>query len=164
MPVSELLRGFPPIVGPRPRILILGNMPSAMSLASNEYYGNPRNAFWRIIADIYDFDADAPYADRVTALGEHDVAVWDVLQSCRRVGSLDAHVQRDSMVPNDFAEFFNQHPAIDRIVFNGAAAQANYLRLVPDTLTIGQVRAPSTSPAHTMAYPNKLSAWRAALG
>jgi hypoxanthine-DNA glycosylase len=162
--VSELLHGLAPIVGERPRVLILGNMPSVMSLTARQYYGNPRNAFWRITAEVIGFDAAAPYAERVTALRRHGIAVWDVLRSCRRVGSLDSAVERNSMVPNDFRQFFDDHRGIELIVFNGAAAEANYRRLVLIDPSPPSVRLPSTSPAHTMAYADKLDAWRTVLG
>ena len=162
--MAEVLHGLAPIADERCRVLILGNMPSAMSLAAQQYYGNPRNAFWRITGAVYGFDADAPYADRVHALRACGVAVWDVLRSCRRVGSLDSAVVRDSMVPNDFTQFFADHRRIERVVFNGAAAEANYRLLVPNGPAPASVRAPSTSPAQTMLYADKLDAWRAALG
>ncbi|MEW2483782.1 DNA-deoxyinosine glycosylase [Mycobacterium sp. NPDC049093] len=160
--MSELLHGLDPLVGQLPRVLILGNMPSVMSLASGQYYGNPRNAFWRIAGALFGFDAAAPYPDRVSALCAHRVAVWDVLRSCRRVGSLDSAVERDSMVPNDFAAFFAAHPTVERLVFNGAAAETNYRRLV-GTPPLPSLRAPSTSPAQTMRFEGKLAAWRSAL-
>ncbi|MGW4096918.1 DNA-deoxyinosine glycosylase [Mycobacterium sp. NPDC004974] len=161
--MTELLHGLDPIVGEAPRVLILGNMPSVMSLTAGQYYGNPRNAFWRITGSLFGFSADAPYPDRVRALCAHNVAVWDVLRSCRREGSLDSAVERDSMVPNDFAVFFALRPTLDRVVFNGAAAEANYRRLV-GTPALPSVRVPSTSPAQTMRYEDKLDAWRTALG
>ncbi|CRZ18105.1 DNA-deoxyinosine glycosylase [Mycolicibacterium neworleansense] len=160
--MTELLHGLDPIVGETPSVLILGNMPSVMSLASGQYYGNPRNAFWRITGALFGFDADAPYSDRVNALCTHRVAVWDVLRSCRRVGSLDSAVERDSMAPNDFAAFFGSHPTLQRVVFNGAAAEANYRRLL-GAPPLRSVRVPSTSPAQTMRYEDKLEAWRPAL-
>lgn len=160
----KLLRGLPPLTGPTPRTLILGNMPSVLSLASGQYYGNPRNAFWRIVADILEFDSQAPYPDRVAALTAPDLAVWDVLAACRRAGSLDSAVERDSMVANDFRTFLTEHPQIALVVFNGAAAEANYRRLVRDAPPITSVRVPSTSPAQTMAYADKLAHWRTALG
>lgn len=162
--MTELLHGLAPIVGEQPRVLVLGNMPSVMSLTVQEYYGNPRNAFWRITAEVIGFDAAAPYAERVIALQRHGIAVWDVLRSCRRVGSLDSAVERDSMVPNDFSRFFDDHRGIELVVFNGAAAEANYRRLVRVEPSPPSVRLPSTSPAQTMRYADKLGAWRAVLG
>ena len=160
--MSELLHGLKPLVGDRPQLLILGNMPSVLSLASGQYYGNPRNAFWRIIGSLFGFDADAPYSERVTALRAHRVAVWDVLRSCRRDGSLDSSVRPDSMVPNDFEGFFTAYPTLRRVVFNGAAAEKNFRQLV-GTSPVHGVRAPSTSPAQTMRFEDKLTAWRAAV-
>lgn len=161
--MTELLHGLAPIVGAGPRVLILGNMPSAMSLSSGQYYGNPRNAFWRITGTLFGFSACAPYPDRVAALSTHRIAVWDVLRSCRRTGSLDSAVERDSMVPNNFDAFLAEHPTLERLVFNGAAAESNFRRLV-GTAPLPSVRAPSTSPAQTMRFEDKLEAWRAALG
>lgn len=161
--MGELLHGLDPLTGGTPRTLILGNMPSVMSLASGQYYGNPRNAFWAITADVLGFDAAAPYEQRVTALIAHEIAVWDVLRSCRRAGSLDSAVERDSMVPNDFGTFLRSHQQIDLLLFNGAAAEANYRRLVQHASRVPTIRLPSTSPAHTMRYADKLAHWRTAL-
>lgn len=160
MPRPPLLRGLPPIADPDSRLLILGNMPSVMSLAAAEYYGNPRNAFWRIAGELFGFEVDEPYPRRVEALRRNGVAVWDVLHSCRRPGSLDSAVDPASMVANDFAAFFAAHPAIERVYFNGAAAQHNYARLVRIDADVSYLRLPSTSPAQTMSYTDKLAAWR----
>lgn len=160
MPRPPLLRGLPPIADPDARLLILGNMPSVMSLAAAEYYGNPRNAFWRIAGALFGFEVDEPYPRRVEALRRNGVAVWDVLHSCRRPGSLDSAVDPASMVANDFAAFFAAHPAIERVYFNGAAAQHNYARLVRIDADVSYLRLPSTSPAQTMSYTDKLAAWR----
>lgn len=162
--MGELLHGLPPIVGADPTVLVLGNMPSALSLAHGQYYGNPRNAFWRICAVIFGFDPNAPYEQRTAELTRHDIAVWDVLRSCRRDGSLDSAVERDSMVPNEFGAFLTANPKIDLLLFNGAAAEANYRRLVRDAPAIPSIRLPSTSPAHTMRFADKLARWRTAMG
>ncbi|OBB04481.1 DNA-deoxyinosine glycosylase [Mycobacteriaceae bacterium 1482268.1] len=160
---GPLLEGLPPIVDARARTLILGNMPSAMSLAAGQYYGNPRNAFWRITGDIFGFDPALPYAHRTAALRGCRVAVWDVLRQCRRHGSLDSAVERDSMIANDFESFFSAYPAIARVFFNGAAAETNFVRLAGVDRPLRYQRLPSTSPAQTMAYPDKLKIWRDAL-
>ncbi len=160
MPRPPLLQGLPPIADPDARLLILGNMPSVMSLAAGEYYGNPRNAFWRITGALFGFEPDEPYPQRAEALRRNDVAVWDVLRSCRRAGSLDSAVEPASMVANDFPAFFAAHPAIERVYFNGAAAQRNYTRLVRVDIAVRYHRLPSTSPAQTMGYADKLAAWR----
>jgi hypoxanthine-DNA glycosylase len=160
---TPLLHGLPPIIDEGARVLILGNMPSVMSLGEQAYYANPRNAFWRITGEIFGFDADDPYDDRTVALTAHGIAVWDVLRSCRRVGSLDSAVEPDSMVANDFGQLFERHPQITRVFFNGAAAEKNFNRFFRVTPDLRYRRLPSTSPAQTMRYAAKLAAWREAI-
>lgn len=157
---SPTVRSFPPLAAAGARTLILGNMPGVVSLQAGQYYAHPRNAFWRITAELFGFDAAAPYDDRVCRLTAAGVAVWDVLQSCRRIGSLDASVEPNSMVPNDFASFFATHPDITMVCFNGAAAEKNFTRLVRVDHPVRSLRLPSTSPAHTLSYEAKLAAWR----
>jgi len=159
---SPLLEGLPPIGSSDARLVILGNMPSVLSLASGQYYGNPRNAFWRIIGELYGCAPDGPYEERTAVLDRHRIAVWDVLKHCRRAGSLDSAIEPDSMVANDFESFFAGQPNVEQVLFNGAAAERNFTRLVhldvPATL-----RLPSTSPAQTMRYADKLAIWHRAL-
>jgi hypoxanthine-DNA glycosylase len=159
---SPLLEGLPPIGSPDARLVILGNMPSVLSLSSGQYYGNPRNAFWRIVGALFGCAPDVPYEQRVAMLDRNDIAVWDVLKHCRRIGSLDSAIEPDSMVANDFGSFFAAHPNVERVYFNGAAAERNFTRLV-DLDVPGTLRLPSTSPAQTMRYADKLAAWRAGL-
>jgi hypoxanthine-DNA glycosylase len=160
---TPMLHGLPPIVGEGAHTLVLGNMPSVMSLAAQQYYGNPRNAFWRITGELFGFAADDPYDDRTAALRAHGIAVWDVLKSCRREGSLDSAVEPESMVPNDFRRLFEAHSGISRVLFNGAAAEKNFNRLVRVAPDLRYRRLPSTSPAQTMRYADKLAAWRQAI-
>ena len=162
------LRSFAPIAGSSARVLILGTMPGAASLKAREYYAHPRNAFWRILAAALGFDCTLDYATRTQALVDADIAVWDVLRSCEREGSLDARIDPASIVVNDFAGFFRRHPGIDRVCFNGATAEALYKRHVLDALAAtvrpSYVRLPSTSPANaSISAAAKARAWRAAL-
>jgi hypoxanthine-DNA glycosylase len=160
---SELLQGLAPIIGEGAEALILGNMPSVMSLGAQQYYANPRNAFWRITGEIFGFDASEPYDTRIAELKDNRIAVWDVLRSCHRVGSLDSAVAPDSMVANDFGQFFERQPHITRVFFNGAAAERNFIRLVRVAPDLRYRRLPSTSPAQTMRYALKLAVWREAI-
>lgn len=163
MNTAPSVPGLPPLIGPGASALILGNAPSVLSLKHRQYYGNPQNAFWRITGELFGFSADAPYDERTAALIQHGIAVWDVLKFCRRVGSLDSAVEPDSMVANDFPTFFQANPGITRVYFTGGAAQTNYRRLVRVHVPLTYVRLPSSSPAHTVPFEQKLTAWRAAL-
>ena len=163
------VHGFAPIAAAEAdaTVLILGSMPGQASLTAGQYYAHPQNAFWRILAELLGFDAGSAYATRVAALQAAQIALWDVLHSCARVGSLDAGIERATVVANDFPAFFRQHPGITRVFFNGATAEACFRRhALPsiDTPNIRYARLPSTSPTHaTISYAEKLAAWRAAI-
>ena len=162
------VHGFPPLACSDARILVLGSMPSRESLARQQYYAHPRNAFWPIITRVLDIEAEH-YAERAQLVMEKGVAIWDVFRDCIRPGSLDSAIDEKSAVINDFRGFFTSHPDIDRILFNGAKAESTYLRRVlPDldgkAAAIPRRRLPSTSPAHAGMRPeDKLAAWRTAL-
>lgn len=118
------------------------------------------------MARIAGFDASAPYDARVEALTRYGIAVWDVLQSCVRSGSLDSSIQAGSRVSNVFAAFFAEHSGIRLVCFNGTEAQTSYNRQVLpqlNTQAVRYVRLPSTSPAHAVGFEHKLAAWRAAM-
>jgi len=164
-------RGFPPIE-PAPgvaRILILGSLPGQESLAQVQYYAHPRNAFWRIIGELGGAAADQPYAQRVRAITELGIAVWDVLQAARRPGSLDSRIERTSEVANDIAGLLARQPGIALIAFNGATAATLFRRhlgaqLRSLTAAIDCIALPSTSPAHAaLRYEDKRERWRSAL-
>lgn len=160
---------FAPSADPQSTLLILGSMPGAASLTAGEYYAHPRNAFWAIIDSVFGVRRELPYLARMQALRAHGVALWDVLHSCERAGSLDAAIVAESMVANDFNAFFAAHPCIERIAFNGAAAERAFRRHVLAQLTAAQraipsTRLPSTSPAHaSLSLSGKTERWRAVL-
>ncbi len=157
--------GFPPISTPSARVLVLGSLPGRLSLERGEYYANPQNAFWKIIAARIP-DLPSEYAVRVAALIERRIALWDVLAAATRSGSLDAAIAKDA-IPNNFRAFFHAHPCVEFIAFNGAVAAKLYARHVLPTLTETQqalIREtlPSTSGAHAgMSFKNKSCRWSA---
>ena len=162
---APLLEGFPPVVDDTAGLLILGSFPSVQSLATRQYYGNPRNAFWPITGALFGFDAAAAYEKRLAALQSAGVALWDVLHKCRRAGSADAKIDPKSLVANDFGHLFAAYPAITRVCFNGSTAQKLFRRLVDvdgDCDVFKEcLSLPSTSPARAMPAGQKLQAWRA---
>ena len=138
-------------------------MPGEMSLRTQQYYAHPRNAFWCIMSELLRFDPCSDYQVRLRTLCSAGIGLWDALQACDRVGSLDSAITRESMVANDFGSLFTQFPNIKRVFFNGAKAEHIYLRMVAPALwaDIEYRRLPSTSPANAAAsYDAKLQAWR----
>jgi hypoxanthine-DNA glycosylase len=164
---SDLAESFAPVSDRSARVLILGSIPGRESLRAQHYYAHPRNQFWKIMAALLGFAPDAPYADRLLALQSGGVALWDVMRSCQRVGSLDASIQADTVEANDFAAFFRAHPAVQSVFFNGATARASFAKHVLPTvqaLPLRYTQLPSTSPAHAaLSFAQKLEAWNVAL-
>lgn len=163
------VQSFRPIANPDARILILGSMPGRASLAAGQYYAHPQNLFWRILEDVTGAGAALPYAARARALKSRGIALWDVLESCVREGSLDSAIDDASISANDFDAFYRAHPRIARVFFNGAKAESCYHkhvlhRLVHEPTAIAYLRLPSTSPANaSMSVAHKQSVWKQAL-
>ena len=164
------LTSFNPVIAPNASVLILGSMPGGPSLRVGQYYGNPQNLFWPFMEEIHGVPRDLPYAERLAALNDAGVALWDVLRECEREGSLDAAIVPASEQPNDFAWLLATYPSLQRICFNGAKAATAFTRhvvptlppLLTDHLTL--IPLPSTSPANrAIPTAEKLAKWRAAL-
>ena len=160
-----LSTGFPPVERADASILILGSLPGQRSIAEQQYYAHPQNAFWRVMQELFGVEGD--YAARCRQLVENRVALWDVLMSSFRPGSMDADISLGEATPNDFAGFFSQHASVRLIAFNGRKAEQLFARFV-DPLGVAdgirRVALPSTSPAYaSLSISGKVVAWRAAL-
>lgn len=161
--------GFAPIADEDAHSLILGSMPSVKSLEQQQYYAHPRNAFWPIMSALFDIEKDGNYQQRCQQLMKNNVAVWDALKACQRQGSLDSNIESNSMVANDFNFFLQQHPKIEKILFNGGKAEQVFKQHVLPTLDeqfkqLSQTLLPSTSPAHaSMTFERKQAVWKKSL-
>jgi len=120
--------GLAPLVGPQPRILILGSLPSDESIKRQEYYGNPKNLFWKVIAGVFGETVPDTYEEKKGLLFRHRIALWDVCASADREGSLDANIKDIEF--NDLAGFINKNPTIQMIVLNGGKASTEYRRYI----------------------------------
>lgn len=155
------IESFPPIVTEQSKVLILGSMPGEASLRAGQYYAHPRNAFWRIMGELFGAGPSLPYWERVARLNAVGIAVWDSLHACIRLGSLDSSISAE--VANDFPAFFAKYPRITHIYFNGSKAETVFhRRVLPALPNMPQAftRLPSTSPAHAaVPFDEKLQAW-----
>jgi TDG/mug DNA glycosylase family protein len=127
-------------------------------LAANQYYGNPRNAFWKIIFTLFNTPFSNDYEQRKNVLLENRIALWDVLEACVRPGSLDSAIEQE--VPNDFNSFLKTHPNIKHIYFNGQKAAAYFKQYIKLENEYHLITLPSTSPAHAgKSFEAKLKEW-----
>jgi hypoxanthine-DNA glycosylase len=139
--------------------LILGSLPGEASLALAQYYGNPRNAFWRLMEGVIDTPlVPLAYEDRLATLLAHHVGLWDVIAEAERPGSLDAAI-RDPAA-NDLLTLIDTLPALRLVAFNGGTAAKLGGRLIGER--IATLALPSSSPAHAArTFAQKAQAWSA---
>lgn len=158
-PETRLL-GLPPVFDSGIRLLILGSFPSPASLAAQRYYGHPRNQFWRLLgAALGEPLPELDYSARLSRLLTRRVGIWDAFQSCVRPGALDADIRAGAV--NDFPALLRQTPSLEKIRFNGQTA-ARFARKALAEFGFETVTLPSSSPAHTLPFEQKLAFWRAA--
>ena len=157
--------GFSPVAQVDATVLILGSMPGVCSLEKQQYYAQLRNAFWAIMGRLFKAGVDLPYEERLNVLKANGIALWDVLRTCERPGSLDSSINEATAEPNDFEIFFGQHDQIHQIFFNGLTASKIYMQKVRPNLgsqfgSISHAVLPSTSPAHaSMTLDEKAEKW-----
>lgn len=159
MPGKETLLGFAPVWNKDIRILVLGSMPSALSLERGQHFANPRNAFWPIAFDSFAQPMETEYGARLRFLLERGIGLWDAAASCQRRGSLDSAMRQVRL--NDFAPLFAACPALKTVLCNGSKAFALFARAVRGRdLGARALCLPSTSPAlASLSYGQKLAAW-----
>ena len=150
---------FPAISNKEAKVLILGTMPGVQSLKLNQYYGHNLNAFWKILFTIFEEPFSLDYEIRKEVVLKNNIAVWDVLQTCVRKGSLDSAIEQE--VPNDFNTFLAAHPNIEHIFFNGQKAAHYFKKYVTVSEKYKLHTLPSTSPAHaSLTFELKKEAWQ----
>ncbi len=158
------VHSFPPVETAAARVLVLGSMPGAASLAAGRYYAHPRNLFWPIMGALIGAGPQQPYPERLRIVRDSGIALWETLASCVRPGSLDASIEPGSVQVNDFDGFFASHPQLRCIAFNGGSAARYFRRHVqPQVATdhLSLLALPSTSPAHAaLGFEAKLEQWR----
>ncbi len=155
---TERSEGLAPVVSPDARLLILGSLPGTASLAAAQYYAHPRNAFWRLVGRVIGRDlASLAYADRLEALKDNGVALWDVIASAERRGSLDAAI-RDART-TDVAALVAELPRLRAVAFNGGLAAKTGRQRLSATPHPELIDLPSSSPAHARPFEEKALAW-----
>lgn len=152
-------RSFPPVVGPSPRVLLLGSLPGEASLRLGQYYGHPRNRFWELLGAALGEDLRAlPYRRRLARLKARGVALWDMVAEADRRGSLDARIRNER---HNEVEALIAKTGVKTVFLNGRKAADAFRRACgePEGLTVTLL--PSSSPANaSVAYARKRAAWK----
>jgi hypoxanthine-DNA glycosylase len=167
--VKSMRRGLPPVVDDQAGIVILGTLPGEESLRKQQYYADPSNQFWSLLARTFDAPVGTTYPDHLNFLATHGVALWDVLESAERKGSSDSAIKRSR--PNDFDAFFTKFPQLRRIAFNGTKAEAlwrTHIRPRPGvphrSLMASTLPSSSGTPGrYVLPFDDKVARWRECL-
>lgn len=164
---------FPPIIDERARVLVAGTAPSVKSLEHGQFYGHPQNFFWRVMYGLFGEkdpgqeaypSPDPVYEKRIAFIQRHRIALWDIIGSCEREGSLDANIKEE--IPNDFPGLLAQYPGIRCIAFNGGKAYDTFRKAFgkhPAFEQVARLKLPSTSPIPTKHMRNledRIGAWQ----
>lgn len=159
-PAEARKHSFAPVVDPATRLLVLGSLPGAASLAVGRYYAHPRNQFWTLIGAAIEVDlAPLDYGARLTALRHAGIGLWDTVASARRRGSLDGAIRE--MEPHPLAELVARLPALRAVAFNGAAAARIGRRSLGTPGPVPLIVLPSSSPAYCrVGLAEKREQWR----
>lgn len=150
------MKGFAPFCAKDSEVLILGSFPSVKSRACNFYYGNPQNAFWRIVSSFFGDALPKTLEEKQEFLLRRRIALWDIVTECKIVGSQDAKIS--SFTVANLQEVFTNSP-IRAIIVNGSKAYSIFTENYKD-LKVPTYKAPSTSPANTRKKDDE---WFAAL-
>lgn len=155
--IEAVKHGLPPVAAADARVLVLGSLPGEASLAEGRYYAHPRNQFWVLMERVIGSSlASLDYLERLATLGRHGIALWDVVASARRRGSLDGAMREVAV--RDLAAFVAGLPWLRAIGFNGATAAALGRRALVDH-RLALIDLPSSSPAFTLPLAAKAERW-----
>ena len=155
--MDRLLRSFDPVIRRDARLLVCGSLPGARSLAAGRYYAHPQNQFWRLMGAVIEAPMEGfGYQERLAALGDAGIGLWDVVASGRRRGSLDAAIRLDE--PHDLLGLVSAHPMLRAVAFNGATAFRIGAPLLAGA-ALDLLKLPSSSPAYTIGFERKREQW-----
>lgn len=141
------ISGLTPFVPDSPRVLILGSMPSVASLDAGFYYAHPQNRFFKILSRLSGCEL-TDVESKKSVLRKMHIALFDVIASCEREGSLDSSIK--NVIPNDIAEFSRKYPTLKLVITNGGLSKKLFIKYDLQNMPKGiEIRhLPSTSPAN----------------
>lgn len=155
--MQNRISSFPPFIDHSSEILILGSVPGVKSLEKQQYYAHPQNKFWKIIFELCNEEFTENYPERVALLTRHHIAIWDVIDSCERKGSLDSEIKNEEA--NQIAELLEEYPNVKAVFCNGGKSYKNLQKMLGKNYKLPIFLLPSTSPLHTISFEKKLIEW-----
>lgn len=155
---DTVIHPIQPVFNEDSRILILGTFPSVKSREGQFFYHHPQNRFWKVLAAVCMVDVPSSIEEKTQFLLAHNIAVWDVIQSCEICGSSDSSIK--NVVPNDLSIILN-HSKVNRIFANGNKSYELYIRYCLSKVGRDIIKLPSTSPANaSFSLERLIEAWK----
>lgn len=142
-------KSFAPSIDNNSKILILGSMPGVKSLEEQQYYAHQQNRFWKVMSVVCNETnlSEYSYDLKLKTLLKNNIALWDTIKTCKRLGSLDSGIQNET--PNDIKGLLKKYPNIKTICLNGNKSYTAFKKYFPDLLEkYNCLKMPSTSPAN----------------
>ncbi len=156
--MQNRISSFPALIDEESEILILGSIPGVKSLEMQQYYAHPQNKFWKIILELLNEEFTEDYSKKIEILKKHHIALWDVIDSCERKGSLDSEIKNEEA--NQISELLEEYPNIKAIFCNGGKSYKNLQKILGKNYKLPIFLMPSTSPLHTVSFEKKLEEWK----
>ena len=145
---------FPPLWTPESKILILGSFPSVKSREQGFFYGHPQNRFWKLMARLLQEEVPTTIEEKRAMILKHNIALWDVIESCEIVGSSDSSI-KDVKV-NDLGMIVKNRQ-VRHVFTNGGKSHEMYVKYGEALTGIKAIKLPSTSPANAAFSLEKLA-------
>ncbi len=157
-----VIHAFQPVYDANSRMLILGTMPSPLSIKFGFYYSHPQNRFWPLMATLFHEPLPQSPAEKESLVRRHGIALWDVLASCEIKGASDSSIRHP--VPNDLSPLLEAAP-ITHIYTTGKAAFTLFNTHIAPKINRQAIYLPSTSPANQARFPwdTLLRTWKETL-
>lgn len=145
---------FGPFYDENSKILILGSIPSPKSRELGFYYMHPQNRFWNVLSYIFNEEIPVTIKNKKDFLKRHNIALWDVLESCEIEGASDSSIKNP--VPNDINKII-KNSKVKRVYTTGLTAYKFYNKYIFKSVGIEAICLPSTSSANAKMNFDKLT-------
>jgi TDG/mug DNA glycosylase family protein len=153
--------GLPIVADDMTKVLVMGTLPSDISLLKGQYYANPANDFWRLMGAVLNQNVEAlSYEQKLSVLKIHRIGLWDAYHNCIRPGSLDSDITQPEL--NDFSILRTTAPDLHLVCFNGkeAAKSDGKLRFLEYKTCV----LPSSSGANRKNSAERVHLWESMIG
>lgn len=144
---------FPLIIDSNSKILILGSIPSVISIQKNFYYMNKTNRFYQVLEAIFhDNFTDENIENKIKLLKKHHIVLYDVILECDINNSSDSSISNVKVI--DLNSLMLKYQ-IEKIFLNGQKAYQLFARHFKSLLPMATCL-PSTSAANAKMSLNDL--------